>query len=199
MYPLVYPRKDHAVRELKSDFIEGEDFIIQKPDYQVFPKNEENKKTGRPTEEYYLSVPCLEYFIAKKVRPVFEVYRQVFHHATKNELYNLATRNKPTPIPRYSPLIELAKQCPNVNITLKAGELIEAIDYCVNRTRKELEQLITDANTETYPSPDQVSKILDVNKTTLWRWGKQGYLVPIEIGGKRRYKMSDINKILSKG
>jgi prophage antirepressor-like protein len=105
----------------------------------------------------------------------------------------------PIPVPRYSPLIELAKQCPNVNITLKAGELIEAIDYCVNQTRKELEQLITDANTETYPSIEQVSKILDVNKTTLWRWGKQGYLVPIEIGGKRRYKMSDINKILNKG
>ncbi|KAA6319951.1 hypothetical protein EZS27_030218, partial [termite gut metagenome] len=65
VYPLVYPRKDHAVRGLKSDFIEGEDFIIQNPDYQVFPKNEENKKTGRSTEAYYLSVPCLEYLIAK--------------------------------------------------------------------------------------------------------------------------------------
>lgn len=26
-----------------------------------------------------LSIPCLEYFIARKVRPVFEVYRKVFH------------------------------------------------------------------------------------------------------------------------
>lgn len=26
-----------------------------------------------------LSVPCLEFFIARKVRPVFEVYRKVFH------------------------------------------------------------------------------------------------------------------------
>ncbi|KAA6323907.1 hypothetical protein EZS27_026706 [termite gut metagenome] len=105
----------------------------------------------------------------------------------------------PTPIPRYSSLIELAKQCPDVNITLKVGELIEAIDYCVNRTRKELEQQITDANTETYPSADQVTKILDVDRSTLHRWWKKGYLTPIEIGGKRRYKMSDINKILSKG
>ncbi|KAA6334637.1 hypothetical protein EZS27_017059 [termite gut metagenome] len=105
----------------------------------------------------------------------------------------------PTPVPKCSPLIELAKQCPDVNITFKAGELIEAIDYCVNKTRKELEQLITDANVEVYPSIEQVAKILDVAKTTLWRWSKQGYLVPIEIGGKRRYKMSDINKILNKG
>lgn len=96
----------------------------------------------------------------------------------------------------YSKVIELAKQCPDVTISLKAGELIEAIDYCVNKTRKELEQQITDANTETYPSADQVAKILDVDKSTLWRWRKSGYLVPIEIGGKRRYKMSDVKKIL---
>lgn len=34
---------------------------------------------GRPTNVYMLSVPCLEFFIARKVRPVFEVYRKVFH------------------------------------------------------------------------------------------------------------------------
>lgn len=36
--------------------------------------------------EYHLSLPCLEYFIARKVRPVFEVYRQVFHVSAKKEL-----------------------------------------------------------------------------------------------------------------
>ncbi|MDR0769367.1 MAG: helix-turn-helix domain-containing protein [Dysgonamonadaceae bacterium] len=93
-------------------------------------------------------------------------------------------------------IIELAEAHPEINITVKAGELIEAIEYCVNKTRKELERQITDDNTETYPSPDQVAKILSVDKSTLWRWKKQGYLVPVEIGGKRRYKMSDIKKIL---
>ena len=90
----------------------------------------------------------------------------------------------------------LAKECGNLTLSIKAGELVEAIDYCINKTRRELEQQITDANTETYPSPDQVAKIFDVDKSTLWRWRKQGYLVPIEIGGKRRYKMSDIKRIL---
>lgn len=33
-----------------------------------------------------LSVPCLEFFIARKVRPVFEVYRQVFHKVASGEL-----------------------------------------------------------------------------------------------------------------
>jgi len=96
----------------------------------------------------------------------------------------------------YSKIIDLAKQCPNVTLSVTAGELLEAVDYCVLKTRKELEQQITDSNTETYPSVDQVAKILSVDKSTLWRWNKNGYLTHIEIGGKRRYRMSDVKRIL---
>lgn len=93
-------------------------------------------------------------------------------------------------------IYELTKICPNVNFTLNAGELLEMAEYLVKRTRQELEQQIRDANTETYPSPSQVAKILDIDKSTLWRWAKRGVLVPIKIGGKNRYKMSDIKEIL---
>jgi hypothetical protein len=95
-----------------------------------------------------------------------------------------------------SDLVKLAKECPGINLTVTAGELFEMVEFCVNATRRDLEQQITDANAETYPSPEQVSKILDVDKSTLWRWRKTGYLTPIEIGGKRRYRMSDVKKIL---
>lgn len=93
-------------------------------------------------------------------------------------------------------IIELAKQCPDVCITVKAGDLIEAVNYCVDKTRKDLEQQITDSKTETYPTPTQVAEILQVDLSTLWRWKNKGYLVPIEIGGKRRYRMSDVKRIL---
>lgn len=52
---------------------------MQDVDYQVFPQIRENLFGGRPKDVYKLSIPCLEFFIARKVRPVFEVYRQVFH------------------------------------------------------------------------------------------------------------------------
>ena len=93
-------------------------------------------------------------------------------------------------------IYELVKQCPDLNLTVKAGELLEMVEYCVQSTRKSLEQQITDSNTETYPSIEQVSRILGVDKSTLWRWGKLNYLVPISIGGKRRYRMSDVKKLL---
>jgi hypothetical protein len=90
VWPLVYSRKDKAVRALK----EGESFF-EGIDYQPLPQNGERLKdkplrkdaqrsdygqfNGADKVIYMLSVPCLEFFIARKVRPVFEVYRKVFH------------------------------------------------------------------------------------------------------------------------
>lgn len=91
VWPLVYSAKEKAVRALKSN-----DLFLQNVDYQVLAQNGENSgvlarnggkvQNGRPTEIYMLSVPCLEFFIARKVRPVFEVYRQVFHKVASGEL-----------------------------------------------------------------------------------------------------------------
>lgn len=79
VWMLVYSEKGKAVRALKKDFIENIDF-------KVFVQNGENPQGGRPTDNYLLSTSCLEYFIARKVRPVFEVYRQVFHKAVKPQV-----------------------------------------------------------------------------------------------------------------
>ncbi|WP_368122014.1 phage antirepressor KilAC domain-containing protein [Bacteroides thetaiotaomicron] len=78
VWMLVYERKDNATKALTRDFIEGEDFIT------VRQKAEGGKFASI---DYFLSVPCLEYFIARKVRPVFEVYRQVFHKVTNTSVY----------------------------------------------------------------------------------------------------------------
>jgi predicted DNA-binding transcriptional regulator AlpA len=80
----------------------------------------------------------------------------------------------------------------NVSITISAADLQEVINYTVTTTRKELEQFIVEDKAEAYLSPNQVSDILNVDLSTLWRWKKKGFLVPIEIGGKRRYRKSEI-------
>jgi hypothetical protein len=72
VWPLVYSAKEKAVRALKSNFIEN-------VDYQVLAQNGYGGKFT--SIDYHLSVSCMEYFIARKVRPVFEVYRQVYHKA----------------------------------------------------------------------------------------------------------------------
>ena len=93
-------------------------------------------------------------------------------------------------------LMELAKQCPDVNVTIRLGDLLEANEHLVALARTELEQLITDAHTETYPSREKVAEILGVNVVTLNRWEKRNYLMPIRVGRSVRYRMSDVKKLL---
>ena len=47
-----------------------------------------------------------------------------------------------------------------------------------------------------YLTPDDVSEMLGVSKNTLWRWEKEKYLIPIKVGRKSRYKLSDVKSIL---
>lgn len=48
-------------------------------------------------------------------------------------------------------------------------------------------------------TPDSAASTLTVSLTTLWRWAKSGYLTPIYIGGKKRYRRSDVMAILEQG
>ena len=96
-------------------------------------------------------------------------------------------------------LIELAKVCPNAIISVKIGDLIEANEALVAKTKEQLEQIITDQAAENYPSREKVAELLDVDKSTLWRWAKRGILVPIVIGGRHRYRMSDVRRLLNHG
>lgn len=96
-------------------------------------------------------------------------------------------------------LIELAKACPDAIISIKVSDLIEANEALIAKTKEQLEQLITDQSVETYPSREKVAELLDVDLSTLWRWAKRGLLVPIVIGGKHRYRMSDVRKVLKNG
>lgn len=94
VWPLVYAEKGKAVRALKSNelFVEGIDFILLAQNGKQEGNNgkQVNSWGGNNQVTYMLSVPCLEFFIARKVRPVFEVYRQVFHKVASGEIVHPA-------------------------------------------------------------------------------------------------------------
>lgn len=82
VWQLAYSEKGKAVRALKANFIENVDFLpIAKNGEILLAHNGKQDWGGSNKIDYYLTSACLEYFIARKVRPVFEVYRIVFHHA----------------------------------------------------------------------------------------------------------------------
>ena len=136
VWPLVFKFRADAVRALAKN-----NLFVKGIDYQVFSKNAENSEVlfhsknkpneaasdiaktdrdgrnlgGRPQNTYMLSVPCLEFFIARKVRPVFEVYRQVFHKVAGGgiSLGNQVFQSVPmgleetlAPLARYNTMIE---------------------------------------------------------------------------------------------
>lgn len=74
VWPIVYSEKSKAVRALRENFIEDVDFT-------TVAQNGEGGKFA--STDYFLSVSCMEFFIARKVRAVFEVYRQVFHRVAE--------------------------------------------------------------------------------------------------------------------
>ena len=136
VWPLVFNFRADAVRALAKN-----NLFVKGIDYQVFSKNAENSEVlfhstnksneatsdnaktdkdgrnlgGRPQNTYMLSVPCLEFFIARKVRPVFEVNRQVFHKVAGGgiSLGNQVFQSVPmgleetlAPLARYNTMIE---------------------------------------------------------------------------------------------
>lgn len=139
VWPLVFKFRSDAVRALaKSNlFVKDIDYQVLSTNAQksgvfsqnaqksgVFAQNgkkSDNKQDegksvmGRPQNTYMLSVPCLEFFIARRVRPVFEVYRQVFHKVAGGgiSLGNQVFQSVPmsleetlAPLARYNAMIE---------------------------------------------------------------------------------------------
>ena len=87
VWPLVYKRKENAVRALMEGGMQGVDYhryAEKRSKSQFLPENEQKveiSKGGFNKDDYKISVPCMEWLIARKVRAVFEVYRRVFHHS----------------------------------------------------------------------------------------------------------------------
>lgn len=95
-----------------------------------------------------------------------------------------------------SNLIQLQQQFPDLAVTIKLADLIEANQILIENAKAELEQKISDSKGDTYLTTERVIEMMGVSKTTLWRWKQKGYLVPVRIGGNDRYKLSDINRII---
>lgn len=95
-------------------------------------------------------------------------------------------------------LQEIIQSGANVSITIATSDLLQFANHLIRSAKEELESSILAKKQETYVKPKDASKILQVDLSTLWRWNKMGYLIPIEVGGKRLYKQSDIDAILNK-
>ena len=81
---------------------------------------------------------------------------------------------------------------------ITAADLKEVIRDTVLETKRELEAEVAKGQSDVLLTRQEAQERLSVSRTTLWKWEKNKFLCPIEVGGKRRYKLSDINEILRK-
>jgi len=91
-------------------------------------------------------------------------------------------------------LIQLAKECPSIKIEVSAKDLSEFAEQILIGAKAIYEK---PEKPEQYLNRKQTAQMLDVDLSTLWRWNKENYLHTIMIGGKVRYKLSDVERILN--
>ncbi len=82
----------------------------------------------------------------------------------------------------------------NISLTVTPADLKE---FAVTIFEQCREEYAPKAQDETYHSRKEVKCLLCVSDATLWRWQKNGYLVPTRVGAKVRYKHSDIVRVLN--
>ena len=93
-------------------------------------------------------------------------------------------------------ILELAKQFPNVSITVNASDLVACCRTLIADSRQAYAEQIRQEQDEEFLTREQVCKMFSVASTTVWRWTKAGYLPAVGIGGKVRYRRSDCKKLL---
>ena len=93
-------------------------------------------------------------------------------------------------------LLRIAKEAPGTIIAVPVEALVHANTRLVEKALADLERAVVEKRETVYYTRDQVLAKLNVVPSTLWRWQKRGYLVPVKVGGENRYRSTDIERIL---
>ena len=65
------------------------------------------------------------------------------------------------------------------------------------QTTKRERAAIAEEKKEEYFTPEMVKTLLSISESTLYRMAKAKILIPVFVGGQKRYRRSDLDKILS--
>ncbi|MDL2265576.1 DNA-binding protein [Parabacteroides sp. OttesenSCG-928-G07] len=79
----------------------------------------------------------------------------------------------------------------NVSVTLKLEDLREIFKEMVSSVKPKS----TDQPSEEFLSRKEVLNLLKIDSSTLWSWEKTGYIKSYPFGGRKRYKLVDVEAI----
>jgi hypothetical protein len=90
-------------------------------------------------------------------------------------------------------IAEVLKSGVNCQLVVNATDLRE---YSISIIEETLSKKEEQKPEEHYLTTKQTAERLGVDVVTLWRYQKCNYLVPIKVGGKKRYRESDLKKLM---
>lgn len=88
---------------------------------------------------------------------------------------------------------ELAK---SVKLEISGADLL-AFGESIHKSAIAESEKNAPKETEVYLTPAQLAEALQVSLVTLWSWDKKGITRPLRIGNAKRYRRSDLEKILT--
>ena len=97
-------------------------------------------------------------------------------------------------------LFELLREFPEANLTVHAGDLGHFARELLAEARQDFEReraAIAEEKKEEFLTPEMVKTLLRISESTLYRMAKAKILIPVFVGGQKRYRRSDLDKILS--
>ena len=97
-------------------------------------------------------------------------------------------------------LMAMAKAYPELTVSIRLRDLLEANEELVRkvRTEAEREKARRDRQAGDHLIQKEEARLIlgGPDPSTLWRWEKAGYLKPVRIGVKVFYRRSDIDGII---
>ena len=83
-----------------------------------------------------------------------------------------------------------------VMLVVSPTDLKNVIGEMYREHKRDKEQAASDSRMIPTMTRNEVAAALRVSMSTLWRWAKSGYLMPVKIGSKVLYRAADIDGIL---
>ena len=92
-------------------------------------------------------------------------------------------------------IAEIMSQKENVLLVVSLDDLKELFNSLLDERDAERQAISESQHNEELVSADETATILGVQRNSLWRWAKSGYLVPVKIGRTCYYKRGDIDRL----
>lgn len=96
----------------------------------------------------------------------------------------------------YLNIEKLITEYPNIIFQVTGEDLRKFAENLLLNERAIAMQEAEEAARNKLITVEEAAKLLSVSKMTLYRWDKNGILKKVEIGGKRRYRKSDIERLV---